>query len=459
MYFNYYYKYLKYKKKYNDLKIIGGTIYELGRINSCSNELRNLCLVDQTSPGELQNIFSTVDGFVKGFIFDDNRFINNNEELGRGTYGTVTKLTNLNQDEQLFFVLKDFSSETKNKNISLYDYFEEKRLSFIIQQIKQNYDDLKIIDAYWYEKNGHNYIIMKGYDDNLFNMIKNIEYNAFTIFKEIFQSYKILTIAGLYYCDIKPGNILYKQNDDGTIDTTIADIGSIITLIDNDYSVFILNNDFFGYTFHFSISGYNNIYKMKIYSNNIADEEVYAEYYVQISSFDSNILNKKLVLMEYHNDNNELIFHDNETDIDYVIPNNIKLYIYGTISTYPHYINNTGYIEINQNNIVEIKKILVNNILFSLGVLLIFLVTKTKKVQLYSFNKNKYNFINNKLEVNTMIDGLELLPDIKKNKLKILLFGNDDVTGLLNIYYIDIRDDDIEDIFDQYLLLIDELIN
>lgn len=382
---DYYKKYLKYKKLYLELKQKGGDekrplrditntspqkkqrvekqenkqeekqeeqpeelmVYPTNQIKSCSDELSNFCIID-TPTDEITNIISQ--GLaIKGFRLNNQIYVNANLLVNRGSFGQVYKLYNQDRTKDDSYVIKSFKINKKTfykeaqDRMVYQNYFDEKIKSIILKKI----DIMGMVDSYWYEKDRERIILMPGYDGDLIHLIENgLGYNPYKYFKYLVGTIFKLIQEDLYYLDIKLENILYTRNRNITKSIVFGDIGSIIPFTGSPYSKLFISEDLIGSSF--SIEGN----KIRIYF----DDDNYIE---------KEILNgtniPKSVLLEVSED--KLKFNTMEIDNDIYLVYNI------TFSTYPH--NKQNY---NKCVIINDKNQLINNILNSLGILLIQLV-------------------------------------------------------------------------------------
>ena len=165
-------------------------------------------------------IFNNLNKKINGLIIDDYKYLK--VKKNKGTYGKILILKNFSKPTYFnYFVIKIFESYE--------DYMKEKLTSIIISNIQNETNcSLNIIPSYWYESENTNFIIMHHRQGSIVDLIyQNIYYDKINIFIKIVRSIYELYLFGIYYCDVKSGNILYEIYNDN-INITLADIGGLI---------------------------------------------------------------------------------------------------------------------------------------------------------------------------------------------------------------------------------------
>jgi serine/threonine protein kinase len=367
---------------------------EENNIQDCSKDLKDNCF--------------TVDGTI---LFEGKNFRNVNI-IKQGSYGTVTIYQS---DDEKKIAIKTFENPI--------DYYKEKLISKIIAEKQIELKNiLQIVPSYWYEKGDDRKIIMHGKDGDLEKIAGEISSDlnknlteAKSYFIDTVESIKKLWENGLYFCDLKLGNVLYSEIPEKKI--YLADIGGVV-FFDQ-----IVNMDFFKSIIGFDLIIINKYFGLidktneKIYLFGIVDK---SNWHKNIEP-DSNILEKEI-----------------NGKTGYIIKNDDKLNGYITLSshegifTYP--LTTGGIVQLIVEDQNKMKLELLNNIFYSIIVFLFNLLFNN----FFSFDhnsSNETNYIKNSVkEVNRKIDesGLIGLKNLKK-LTKYLLKQSKNRDKFLNI--------------------------
>jgi serine/threonine protein kinase len=416
-------KYLKYKKKYTKLKkkkrkaplklsqrirlrrpsLI---VDEDNKLENCVLKKKNICIVTQENSNsyefdikELKSLGAT--GYILGLIDKDESptnitdkkiYLNKRDNIiNSGGFGTVYRLENQN-DPTDYYVYKKFSR--------IKDYHKEKIISILIHKLQSlNDNKFNIIPSYWYDYEDTRIILMHGRNGDLFNLYKSgSSFNPFNLFLQTLTSVYDLYKIGIYYCDIKPENILYRRHSDThKLNIILADIGGIYFDPNNNDSN-ILGPDIVDALLIFKKNKNNKFYELFINDDGSnSGTNLHFIGYVEIpdgKKFNNKVFqvikseDGKYKLMGTYDGIKE--FHD--------IPLNIIFD--GASFTYPHlknypisnFLASSDIDRLDKNNIVRDN--LINNIFQSLGVLLISLINKGKSSYYYKYYWNNYKSCN-----------------------------------------------------------------
>lgn len=308
------------------------------------------------------------------------------------------------------------------------DYLKEKIISIILSNIRRkNNCSLPIVSSYWYEKKNNNLIIMECMDGNLNELIKNNpSCKIYDIFLQVIEAVYELYNYGIYYCDIKLANILYKLINNN-IKIKLADIGGIVFTNNNklhdllntqdlEKSILLINNP--DSTLNFNMEINNKYYKV---GNVILDDKSLYNKEIKIQCIKENQAKVHVNWKKY-------ILH--------------SLYVHFDeyIFTFPHYLNPDGIVHFKNTDSDNFKRnIIMNNIFQSLGVLFIQLLFG----DFYNLNNDMIN-INFDKSINKIKEMIEISEyDILDKKLiSEILFGNSTTYGLVSKTYNDYSTND-----------------
>ena len=166
---------------------------------------------------------------ILGIIVNNDKYINKLNKIGKGSYGYIYQLDNINISKSNSYVIKKYVDND--------DYLVEKVISMILYNIYHKFNiELNIIQSYW--NDNEKITIMPTCHDDLYNLVyrhKHIDYKPFDIFLQVTRSIYQMINYGIYYCDLKLSNILYNKEED-KINCILGDIGSLIFSKNNLYT-------------------------------------------------------------------------------------------------------------------------------------------------------------------------------------------------------------------------------
>jgi serine/threonine protein kinase len=207
MNYNYNYKrYLKYIKKNGGGKILN--IVE----NILLNQDDNRVLCKNQKIFDIQNI-THAEQRGNNFFVNDELFIFQ-RRIAFGAYGSVCEYKNEKNEYIIIKLSKNDDEEDLKQDIVILNYMKH-----------NNICDNIYVKSYIVSKSA---IIMDYMDDNLEKCVNLPINQKILIFEEVVKHIYCLEKANLYYTDIKLQNILYKCNNDGSINIILGDIGSIV---------------------------------------------------------------------------------------------------------------------------------------------------------------------------------------------------------------------------------------
>lgn len=378
---------------------------------------------------------STIDN-IKNIEINNKRYKNNADKIGKGSYGFIYKFSNLSNDDD-YFVVKEYIDKD--------DYIIDKIISMILYNAYNTYNlKFNIIESYW---NDYNRItIMNGMSSDLFNIIyrkKILFYDPIDIFKQVSKSIVDLYNNGIYYCDLKSSNVLLNIIDDRIV-CTLGDIGGVFTRKDHKISnlfssklldkEFIILKPYVGFPNYclvgfYSTSGHKYVGYSKLAPELVAESQKSRKFRISFK------YNGKIKLVS-------------ELGNNFVI-DKLNLNLHTAIFTYPHLNNYEGLIEFNPDfDEKTIDKVLLNNIIQSLGVFLLELLFRSYFK--FTHNDIKKYYPKNIESVINIIECYRLSFD-KEILLKNIIFGNSQFSGLINENYINVSNFEryIEDINDK----------
>ncbi len=152
------------------------------------------------------------------------------EKLGRGSYGTVYKAVNKNND--VLYALKIFKNQQKYKNSTQSEINILKKLNQnekITRQRNKRELISKMFHSFDYEY--HTISVLKLYSSNLYEEYKKQkkfeDIAQYTIFCDLVLGLEFLKNNKIIHCDLKPENILFY--DDTSFHVVISDFGLSIS--------------------------------------------------------------------------------------------------------------------------------------------------------------------------------------------------------------------------------------
>lgn len=334
-------------------------VRENNKISTCNASTIGMCIVGINSDSSGIFIEKGAKPPILGLIVNDNNYINIGQLIGYGSYGKVYVLPNIEKPRD-YYVFKDFDR--------LDDYIAEKIISLLIHNLQSNNNNIyNVISSYWYESYNKNLILMHGRSGNLTSLFKYIKYNPINLFLQIINSVFDLYKIGIYYCDMKPENLLYRRNMYTDIEIILADIGGLFFHPDNVYSNILLGLDMEGSEISFEYFSENSMI-IKV-SNNFIGYVLTNDKMSRLIGNNFKVVNIEGKLVLQNNVNKEIV----DTPL-YIIFKEISF-------TYPHYQQmkktGKGFYSVNPDmNGDEMRSLLMNNIFQSLGILLIGLYFK-----------------------------------------------------------------------------------
>ena len=445
------------------------TIYSNQPINVSDNITNNLlsqikecdvselfCLVDQSSTSKKKHQFYQSDEKIKGFIKNKNNFyFNNGTIVGKGSFGQVFKLENLDDSKNDSYVLKDFFNSAS--------YLEEKLASIFIRNLNDKLDDkIRIVDSYWYEYKKNNIILINGFTSDLRNLVEVYKiYNPFQIFLQLVENVYKLYKQDMYYVDLKLGNTLFKDNGH-KVDVYMGDIGSIVSISRSETFNLFKSNDLLNSKIklvHFKdkffiIAFYVNKKFYYIGYVDIGDNSINA-----IKEFNNTILTIVQITPK--------IKVKTESDAEFMIE---PFYFISKkiISTFPHFKLPSGVVDIDPSlGKIPYRTLCINNIFHSLVIALSHLIIGTAFKDKYYVSKRKGHNISegpqDKFElIREYLIKLNQTTDELNQKLLDMIFGSPDldVEPMFNLNYNENFNDEnkIEKVFQNCMDTIKELI-
>jgi serine/threonine protein kinase len=388
---NYKLKYLKYKKKYLELKLLYGGA-KLKRQSSLiiSNSNENILCQNRSDRVKLKNTLLPVtficieakNGDInklnedlynkkgkiiiekKNYLLDnlqikkDDVNYQKDKQIGHGSYGSVIRYKGKHKEKDVYLMIKIYNDYK--------DFLNEKLISIFLANFQKNEKKtFNIIPSYWFP---NKFTLMHSRDGSLtdgINKLSNLDISQKisiinNIYNQIIISIYNLYKKGIYYTDLKSENLLFRYNND--IQITLGDLGCFYSY-NNEFTNLFASNDLLGQEIIIVNELVNN-YRLYITKNN----ELYLVgyfFYQNLNLSDGKykiekILADKVILKNLN------INHDNEI-------NHINLNLPSFVFTFPHIKNIDGYIDIRNNyqlNEIEIKKVLVNNLIYSIGALM-----------------------------------------------------------------------------------------
>ena len=426
---NYKLKYLKYKKKYLELKLLYGS-GKLKRQSSLiiSNSNENILCKNRSNLVKLKNTLLPVtficieakngdidklnedlyddNGVIiiekKNYLLDnlqikkDNVNYNYDKQIGQGSYGSVIRYKGKNKDKDVYLMIKIYNDYE--------DFLNEKLISIFLANFQKNEKKtFNIIPSYWFP---NKFTLMHSRDGSLTDGIKKLSnFNKQekisiinNIYNQIIISIYNLYKKGIYYTDLKSENLLFRYNND--IQITLGDLGCFYSY-NNKFTNLFASNDLLGQEIIIKKELENN-YSLHIIKKNM-------QYLIGYFFYENlNLLNGrykienkglKMISVTLENLNSN---QDNEI-------NHINLNLPGFGFTFPHIKNINGYINILEDyqlNEIEIKKVLVNNLIYSIGALMfqfyLFIYHLEKIEYTYNLDFNKDYEIRYEIRMDTV---------------------------------------------------------
>ena len=395
---------------------------EENNIHDCSEDLKDNCF--------------TVDGTI---LFEGKNFRNVNI-IKQGSYGTVTIYES---DKGKKIAIKTFENPI--------DYYKEKLISKIIAKKQKKLKNiLQIVPSYWYEKGDDRKIIMHGKDGDLEKIAGEISSNlkeniteAKSYFIDTVESIKKLWEHGLYFCDLKLGNVLYSEIPEKKI--YLADIGGVV-FFDQ-----IVNMDFFKSIIGFDLIIRENYFGLIDKENK---ENIHLFGIIDKKTWHTNINPKPKIDLK---DEKKIYIIKNEGSLN----GYIKLSSHEGIFTYP--LTTGGIVQLIVEDQNKMKLELLNNIFYSIIVFLFNLLFNN----FFSFDhnsSNETNYIKNSVkEVNRWINRSKLNYEIKSKLKKLTNYLNlqsDNINKFLDLdgkIVKEINNNDIEKKFDDIISLVENI--
>ena len=403
---------------------------EDNQIQTCGAEGNNMCIIesDDTSPDGKYMKKNRAKGRFLGLVTNNGGnkiiYVNKDKEINKGSYGEVYKLENL--DNELDYYVYKYFKQTRY-------YLIEKIITILIHNLQSSNGNLyNIIPSYWYESVNNKIILMHGRNGDL-NKLFDLEtgFNPFELFFQIIYSVYSLYKIGIYYCDMKPGNILFHIDTETKVHTILADIGGLFFEPGSKHANLLSGSDLIGTKFFF------NQYKKSEITN-------YFALYIVIESFnligyvkieDSEIKEQilansaidKFTTYEFKNNSSgiQLISSNGSSGNDLDI-SELNIIFESAIFTYPHVTTKDGTVSIIGKTNDEIRKLLMNNIFASLGIMFLALILKEPDNKNgYLYNPFLWKNTNPELKeyMNTLLEKVDKLDeDIDRiNKIKKII--------------------------------------
>lgn len=384
------------------------------------NSSLRLCEINELGPShnniKFKLLINDISRRTEGLVMDDYTYFV--KKRNSGTYGRVYIMTNSFLKKSI--VLKRFESNE--------DYLKEKIISIIISNLQKDSGcKLNIVPSYWHEKDICNYIVMHYRDGSLHDLImSNKYYNPFDIFLQVVESVYDLYKYGVYYCDIKVANILFRIIDK-KIKVSLGDLGGLVFSNTNILHNLFYSKDLEDVTFKITNSNdkecnFKYLMRNKYYKigNTVLSDKSLYEKDIYIDEIQSN---SAIVKVDNTKINMDSLYLETEE----------------CVFTFPHYKNSNGLIKFKLTDSIDYKRhILMNNIFQGLGIVLVQLLFKSY----YCMNND---FIGEYFEdsVNTISNNIdrskyELLERLLINEI---LFGNSTCDGLIEKEYCDLHCD------------------
>ena len=362
---------------------------------------------------------------VVGIIINNEKFINNLHKIGKGSYGSIYKLDNLDISKSNTYVIKKYEDD--------HDYLVEKIISMILYNMNIKFNiDLNIIPSYWNDE--QKITIMKKYDNDLYHLVYcnvTINYNPFDIFLQVARSIYNLLNYGIYYCDLKLANILYNM-ENNKVNCILGDIGSIFFSKNNFYT-----NIFWNHELKEQYIQLKKIPNTKICSLELKSKRIFhiIGYTLIPPQLQFELSQSNLFKVIDINDNHVILrsFTNKIFHIKEIYFNKLE-----AIFTFPHIMNPDGLIDkIYKLDSPTIENILNNNIFHSLGVFLLELFFKSDFKLRHT--ELKLNYKTSLDKIKNRINNTSRLSDANKIIFSEILFGNDKSNGLINDNYVNYK--------------------
>jgi serine/threonine protein kinase len=156
---------------------------------------------------------------MKSIQFKGSKYIKNEKVLSRGGYGVVYSYHNNDTEQKL--VMKQFLDTDEYKH-------EEVKSQILYGKIMDG--KIKNVISSYYNKD-HSVIIMPMKDGDLSdtNTISKLSVDMMNqIYKQVVLTMINMLEHDLFYCDLKPGNVLFSKQNENTPRIYLADIGGIV---------------------------------------------------------------------------------------------------------------------------------------------------------------------------------------------------------------------------------------
>lgn len=199
-----------------------GTHAALKLRNICLNCTKEYDMALSVCPDDKEELVQIADTSLIGTAFAEKYFIT--EELGSGGMATVYKA------RHLFLENKIFAVKILNENIAS-DSLHVKRFQHEAKTAsKLEHPNLIRIHDFGISREGKAYLLMdfiKGKTlQDLLNECKRIDVAQFeNIFAQVLDGMEMVHAAGIVHRDIKPGNIMLIEQEDGKENAKIVDFG------------------------------------------------------------------------------------------------------------------------------------------------------------------------------------------------------------------------------------------
>ena len=395
------------------------------QIKTCKISDKDFCLVDFNEDSILNYEFYPSKKEIKGLIKGDSYYINENQVIGQGSFGSIIKLVNLDFDKKDFFVLKKFNNAPS--------YLEEKLMSIFLKNLNPKNKNINIVESYWYE-NVNNYILLNGMKTDLERLSQKGRYNPYKVFLQIVENVYNLYKNDMYYVDLKLGNCLFKFNK-GKIDVTMGDIGGIVSIYKNENFNLFKSKDIVNTVF--KITDFKDNF-FKLYLKN--KDTFYSMGYVDIGLNQRDtileLVDKELTVMEIEPE----IKIKTETSTEVLIK---PLYFISKriISTFPHFKCYKGVINIDPSKgKTHLRTLCINNIFHSLVICLLQLIQGPyfDFTQYISKRSGENISVNPELKFSDLMIKLtrnNQTNDVLFNELKGMIYGdgNGEVEPMFNL--------------------------
>ena len=187
------------------------------RINQNKHEPNRMMLCEKNS--EVNNQPFCISSDMKYIHFKGVKYIKNETILSRGGYGMVYSYHNNDTNHKL--VMKKFMVP--------HEYKHEEVKSRILYEKLMDGKIKNTISSYYNEDNSVIIMPMKDGDLNDKDTISTLSVETKNqIYKNVVLTMINMLKNDLFYCDLKPGNILFSKQNDNTPLIYLADIGGII---------------------------------------------------------------------------------------------------------------------------------------------------------------------------------------------------------------------------------------